>query len=222
MENNQNKELVLLEDLGMQYATSKSKYRRKYGIYKCYCGNKFKACGTFIKSGNIKSCGCLGSQITAQRSKTHGLAKHRLYSTWQGMINRCYNAELLSYKNYGARGIAVCNEWLAVKNFINDMYPSFKEGLTIDRIDNNLNYSKDNCRWVPKTIQARNTRKIISTNTSGFRGVCWHKRNKKFTVTIGINSKNVHLGSFDDPIDAAKAYDKYIIDNNFEHTKNFV
>ena len=88
------------------------------------------------------------------------------------MIIRCNNPKSKDYKHYGERGIKVCDEWLDINNFINDMFPSFIEGLTLDRENHLGNYEKSNCRWVNRITQAENTRKIRENNTSGFRGCC--------------------------------------------------
>lgn len=106
----------LLQDLGIRFPNEKSTQRRRYGLYKCpFCDNEFEALTDHIKSGKQKSCGCL--------TKTHGLTKHRLYKTWIGMINRCYNPKRPEYISYGGRGISVCERWHIVDNFIEDMYP---------------------------------------------------------------------------------------------------
>ena len=68
----------------------------------------------------------------------HGLCGHRLYDTWKSMVHRCNNIKNVAYKYYGGRGIKVCNRWLDVRNFIEDMYPSYQEGLTLDRINVDL------------------------------------------------------------------------------------
>lgn len=210
------KELVLLQDLGMQYPTQNSKCRARYGLYKCHCGTEFKCVQQSVKSGKTTSCGCYQKQMVT----THGLAKHRLCKTWNSMIHRCNNQGIATYKYYGGRGITVCNEWLDVRNFIEDMYPTFKEGLMLDRIDNNKGYSKENCRWATREVQARN-KGARSNNKSGFTGVHWCNKRKRWTAQIGVNYKRIHLGYFLTALDAAKAYDKYVIDNNLEHTKNF-
>lgn len=222
MQNNQEKELVLIQELGLLFPTEKSKQRARYGLYRCYCGKEFKSQIAAIKNKATVSCGCYNSLKSAERCKIHGFKNHRLYPTWNGMIQRCNNIKNAAYKNYGGRGITICERWMNVANFIEDMYPIFKEGLSIDRIDNDKGYSKDNCRWADKRTQQQNTRRLQSNNTSGYRGVCWHKHNKKWTAFLKINYKNINLGSFETPLEAAKAYDQYVIDNNLEHTLNGV
>lgn len=156
-----------------------------------------------------------------EKNIIHNLSRHILYGVWVDMKRRCFNPDRKEYKNYGGRGITVCNEWLNIANFINDMFPSFTKGLTLDRINNNGNYEISNCRWVNRNTQMRNTRILRINNTSGFRGVTLGQNGKKWRARITIKNKIKHLGYFDTPINAAKAYDKYIIDNNLEHTRNF-
>lgn len=206
----------LIKDLGLRFTKEGGKQRYRYGLYKCpYCDTEFEIRTYLIIKGKQKSCGCL-------TTATHGLRSHRLYKTWAGMKHRCYNEKNPKYKHYGARGIEVCERWLDVKNFIEDMYSSFEEGLTLDRIDVDGDYEPDNCRWATLNTQARNTRKIMSTNKSGYRGVYWDKNNKKWRTQIRVNGKNIHIGMFNDLLEGAKAYDQYVIDNNLEHTKNFL
>jgi len=201
---------ILLEDLGMRYPTEKSKRKHRYGLYQCqYCGKEFEAQIHHIKNGETKSCGCLTS--------THGLTKHRLYKTWYQMKARCYNEKNLNYKDYGGRGIQVCERWLDINNFIEDMYPSFVEGLTLDRIDVDGNYEPDNVRWTTQTIQMRNTREIYRTNTSGYRGVSWKKRRNNWGVQIRVNNTRIYLGAFKTALEAGKAYERYVRLNNLEH-----
>ncbi len=213
IKNNQKQNLLLIKDLGMMYPTTTSNRKTRHGLYECpLCKKEFIAITDKVKKQLRKSCGC---SVNA-----HKQSNHRLYKTWQGMMTRCYNEKVKSYKDYGGRGIFVCESWHDVKNFIDDMYPTFKEGLTLDRENNDLGYSKDNCRWAKKTIQQRNTR-IRKDNTSGYRGVSYNKFNKKWDSYININSKKIHIGHFADKLDAAKAYDGYVLNNNLEHTKNF-
>lgn len=221
---NENQKPILLQDLGMLFPKENSNKKKRYGIYKCYCGNEFKAPSYSINIGKTKSCGCLQRQTITNRNilnATHNLTRHRLYKTWNNMIRRCSNSKNKDYKHYGERGITVCNEWLDINNFINDMYPTYKEGLTLDRENHLGNYEKSNCRWTTKNIQSQNTKKIRINNTSGYRGVHWHKRLNKWNAKISVNKKDIHLGYFDTALESAQIYDKYIIDNSLEHTKNF-
>lgn len=218
LENNQENKLVMLKDLGMQFANESSKSKKHYAEYKCYCGNVFTARTDAILGKVTISCGC----YKKIKSIKHGFRKHRLYSVWQQLVQRCTNPKHKRYKDYGARGITVCNEWLNIENFINDMDFTYIDGLSIDRIDNNKGYSFDNCRWVSSNIQSRNTRKLKSTNKSGYRGVYLKKGTKKWYSSIAVNYEKIFLGSYNTPIEAAKAYDSYVISNKLEHTINGV
>lgn len=209
-------QLILIEDLGMLYPKETSKVKRHYVKYKCFCGNEFTTQISSVKKQLTKSCGCLKNKDKI----THNLTNHRLYGTWKMMIDRCTNEKNDRYNDYGGRGVIVCDRWLDVANFIEDMYPSYIEGLTIDRINNDLGYSKDNCRWASKTTQNRNTRKLKKINTSGYRGVSFHNNSNMWRSRIRVNYKHVHLGYFKTALEAAKAYDNYVIKNNLEHTIN--
>lgn len=96
------------------------------------------------------------------------LRRHRLYSVWDSMKQRCLNPNNRQYKDYGGRGITVCDRWRdSFTAFVDDMYPTFREGLTIDRKDNNGNYEPGNCKWSTRQEQANNNR-----------------RNKSYRITI--------------------------------------
>lgn len=225
MQNNQ-KELILLKDLGMKKPNEDDKRSRHYAIYKCFCGKEFETRIDGVKNGKTKSCGCVRKEklslIFKEKYTIHGLRNHKLYKIYSNIIERCEREKHKSYKDYGGRGITICKDWR--ENFINfynwATNNGYKSGLSIDRINNDGNYEPNNCRWTTKEVQARNTRKLISTNTSGYRGVSFHKKYKKWVATIAVSCINKYLGSFNTAIEAAKAYDKYIIDNNLEHTRN--
>ena len=205
---------VLLVDLGVRYPTENSSQRRRYGLYQCqYCGKEFEAGISHIKSGGTKSCGCQCNRCI----NPHGLSYHPLYNTWHLMKRRCYNLSDKVYKEYGGRGIQICERWLDINNFIEDMYPTWEDGLTLDRIDVNGDYCLENCRWTTKEIQSRNTRDIIKTNTSGFRGVSWYPPTKKWVASIKVNTKSKNLGYYSTALEAAKAYERYVRLNNLEH-----
>ena len=155
------------------------------------------------------------------KNQRHGLSKHKLYNIWYMMIDRCTNEKHLNYPYYGARGIKVCDRWHNVANFIEDMFFTYKEGLSIDRINPYGNYEPNNCRWESKSTQVRNTRKIRANNKSGYRGVSWDSKINKWHTQIMVNKKTIHLGFYEDKEYAAKVYDTFIISNNLIHTRNF-
>lgn len=208
---------VLVEDLGMIYPTENSKYKFRYGIYKCgFCGNEFKANTYDINRGYIKSCGCYHKRRVKESNITHGLGTTRLYNIWLKLKDRIYNPKNKNYNDYGGRGITICEEWLDVQNFYNwAISNGYSEGLSIDRIENDGNYEPSNCRWTTKTIQSRNQR-IRKDNTSGYKGVSYHKRDEKYRAYIYIKSKRIDLGSFLTAVEGAIAYNNYIIENNLE------
>lgn len=212
---------VLIKDLGTQFPTEKSKHKARFGLYKCSCGNEFRAIISTVKHGHTKSCGCYKNKLTSIRNTSHNLCSHRLYYTWQSMIYRVRSKNAVNYKYYGGRGIKVCDRWLDINSFIEDMYPTYKEGLTLDRIDVNGNYEPSNCRWATREVQNRNTRLLGIKNTSGYRGVTYCEKPKKWCAKITVSNKYKNIGYFTTAIDAAIAYDSYVIENNLEHTLNF-
>jgi hypothetical protein len=209
-----------LEDLGTRYPTENSKEKKRYGLYQCqYCGKEFKAQINDInrRKRSTKSCGCYHIKRAIETNIKHECAKHPIYSIWKNMKDRCLNPNNRRYKDYGGRGVKVCDRWLNVEYFIDDMYPSYQEGLTLDRINVNGDYEPDNCRWTTKTVQARNTRDIKITNISGFRGVSWDKKRSKWRTRITVNHIEINLGVFSTTLEAAKAYERYVRLNNLEH-----
>lgn len=210
---------ILLEELGMGFPTEKSKQRVRYGLYQCqYCGKEFRTAMSHVRYGNTRSCGCIS--ISGGASIVHGLSGHPLYKVFMGVKARCTHSENPRYEAYGGRGISICNEW-------NDDFLTFytwainngyTKGLSLDRIDVDGNYEPDNCRFTTPLIQSQNIRPIKKANKSGYKGVSWNKQHNKYEVRIRYLGKKLHLGLFEDPLEGAKAYQRFVLENNTEHS----
>lgn len=152
----------------------------------------------------------------------HGMTKTRLFEIWAGMKKRCYKKYHTSYKNYGGKGVTMCDEWIdSFINFKDWSYPNgYSDELTIDRIDPMKNYEPSNCRWATKEVQARNVRGLRRNNTTGFKGVTFE--HGKYVAKVRVSSKRIYLGRHKTAIEAGLAYNKYITDNCLEHTLNII
>ena len=156
----------MLTVIKYSHTERKNGHVRAYWMCRCTCGKTKTARGDSIKSMKTSSCGCI--------HKIHGLEGTRFYRIWRHMKSRCYNSKIVGFKYWGGRGIKVCDRWQQFVNFRDDMYNSYvrhvkkhgEKNTTIDRIDNDGDYTKENCRWATYLIQSNNNR-----NTRKMRGL---------------------------------------------------
>jgi len=157
----------------------------------CSCGKMHVVTADSLRSGASKSCGCLR---VAPKNKTHGMSNSRLYRIYRHMINRCKLPSMQNYHLYGGRGIMVCNEWLEFESFKKwAMTNGYEENLSIDRIENNGNYSPDNCKWSNDYEQARNKRNTKLTNDDVINIRKMRKNGvKNVDIAKAFNISNAH------------------------------
>ena len=157
----------------------------------------------------------------------HSLTKTKGYKLWCNIIQRCYNPKNPSYKYYGEKGVIMEDYFKnSYENFINWIkgiahYNEWLNSseLSLDRIDNTLGYSRGNIKFSTKTEQVENQNLRVD-NKSGYKGVCYHKLNKKYSATITINKSKVFLGYYDTALEAALVYDNYVLKNNLNRKTN--
>lgn len=140
---------------------------RSYWNCVCDCGNENIVSSDHLKNGDIVSCGCVKRSTLPPSNKKHGMSNTRLYTIWKLMKYRCSNPSRREYRIYGGRGIKVCDEWNEFDSFMRwAVNNGYSEELTLDRIDNDGNYTPSNCRWASRQTQSLNksTNRYITHN----------------------------------------------------------
>jgi hypothetical protein len=135
-------------------------------LCRCACGTERLVRQSTLAAGKSSSCGCLRPALLASQKKTHGLSKTRTYRIWVDMHRRCSNQKHNTYKDYGGRGISVCQRWELFENFYADM-GICPPGMSIDREDNEKGYEPGNCRWATAAQQGRNKRNNVFLTHDG-------------------------------------------------------
>lgn len=131
--------------------------KAKAALCLCECGTVKLVVRLRMRTGKSKSCGCLRRELASKREATHRLGGSKVYKVWNRMVSRCHNLGDPKFKNYGARGIHVCDRWRnSVEQFYADVGDSPFEGASLDRIDNDKGYSPTNVKWSTPSEQARN------------------------------------------------------------------
>ena len=178
------------EKFGRLTVIQRSNSNKYYFICLCECGNEKEIRKNHLMQGRTKSCGCLNRENHIK----HNLYKHPLYRIWSGIKTRCYNKNNKDYKNYGARNIKICEEWLNdPKVFIKwALKNGYKKELSIDRINNNGDYEPNNCKWSTAKEQANNKRD--RPNKTGIKYIYFE--NNKYRVRMPVNGKNKRFGCF--------------------------
>lgn len=140
-------------------------------LCQCDCGKTKVVATGGLRSGHTQSCGCLLIDTATRESTTHGMCDNPLYSTWANMIQRCTNPKLSDYKNYGGRGILVCEEWRrdfeAFHNHVSALPHCREKGYSLDRIDNNKGYEVGNVKWSTRSEQSQNKRNLHPITFNG-------------------------------------------------------
>lgn len=174
-------------------------------ICRCDCGTERSIRGSRLKSGESQSCGCISRERMTLINTKHGDSFDPLYAVWSSMKVRCSNRNFIHFKDYGGRGISVCDRWLKYENFRDDMSPRYRSGLTLERRDNNAGYSPDNCYWATSLQQGRNKRNNIYVDTpignltiaeaARAAGISWRAMMNR--VENGWSSKNLLISRQD-------------------------
>lgn len=177
--------------------------KRRRLLCSCSCGSEPKEYMiNAVVGGNTTSCGC----VNLARITTHGMHNTRQYQTWADMKTRCDNVKHKWYPEYGGRGIGYQESWASFEVFWEDMKDTYQDHLTLDRIDNDKSYSKENCRWAEANFQSHNQRKSKNSKNK-YLGVRIDSKCDSIAARIKRNGKTVYLGSYETEAIAAKAYD---------------
>lgn len=177
--------------------TDNDKWGHHYWLCQCNCGIKKIIAGGSLNGGLTKSCGCLRTEKTVERSTKHSQSIRTqvtvTYTAWVNMIQRCTNSNRKDYHNYGERGIKICKEWSRFENFLKDMGERPTTRHSIDRIKNDKGYYKENCRWATIKQQNRNKRNNRTIRYKG-KTQLMVELAEKFSIDLHVFINRIKLG----------------------------
>lgn len=202
----------------------KDKKYNEYWLCKCNCGTKKVVRKSHLIDGDTKSCGCYASSRISRMNKINakygGLTKHRLYTIYNGIIGRCLKPKTNGYSRYGGKGLSICKEWLDdYMNFYNwAMANGYKDGLSIERIDNNTGYEPANCKWIEKHLQSRH---MITNKVIKYKGKTHCMAEWAEILGINYNTLQSRLGKYGWSVKKAfttptKKINSEVIENDFK------
>lgn len=194
------KDRAQLLEIGVRFnmLTNIGESHRDNGVYHnwlCDCGNIKAIPAHHVKNGNTKSCGCYRESIIGHEFGNHGMANTKEFEVWTSIKNRTKHPHKSTRQWYYDKGIKVSEDWSkSFENFYRDM-GGCPEGFTIDRIDPDGDYCKENCRWASLKVQAMN-KGLSRNNTSGVKGVSYDKKNGKWVAKLNAKGRKPYLGSY--------------------------
>lgn len=179
-----------------------NKHRQLLWLCKCDCGNTKTVLGFLLSRGESSSCGCLKKESIAKVNYRHGMTKTPIYGLWHAMIQRCYDKNCHAYSRYGGRGIIVCDKWQTFEGFYEDMGDR-PQGKSLERLDNNGNYSRENVIWADIKQQNNNRRTNVVLEHNGKKqtmqqwcdelnlkfGTVWARLNRGWDVSRALTQK---------------------------------
>lgn len=150
---------------GRLVAVERAPNHKKMTVWlcRCDCGRLTEVQSGHLRGGKIVSCGCYQRENNQRKATVHGHWGTKLHKIWLSMRQRCRNPRNKEYKHYGGRGIDVCPEWDSFEPFETwALAHGYKEGLTIERVDVNQGYCPENCTWIPRSEQMKNTTRTLN------------------------------------------------------------